>query len=224
MSACRGDLPDRLERPRLRPPSGCPARTGVAGKPATGPPTFPSTRCFTRLPRFDSMRWARIEIPISVRPGANRVHGRGHCRPGHFRRAGRGTAVGRHRVGIGRHHGGSGRPSCIQSTVGWGTESRRDSRGPTQRALVLLRRVGGKWGLAPWRKLVWQREKRCRHGACPPSTPAASTTAQGWRKMGTGSVAQVGLAAGETLPPRCLAGWPWAVARPGLPQIRTWTH
>ena len=20
------------------------------------------------------------------------------------------------------------------------------------------------------------------------------------------------------------AGWPWAVARPGLPQIRTWTH
>ena len=32
-----------------------------------------------------------------------------------------------------------------------------------------------------------------------------STTAQGWRKMGTGSVAQVGLAAGETLPPRCLS-------------------
>jgi hypothetical protein len=21
-----------------------------------------------------------------------------------------------------------------------------------------------------------------------------------------------------------IAGWPWAVARPGLPQIRTWTH
>ena len=21
-----------------------------------------------------------------------------------------------------------------------------------------------------------------------------------------------------------MAGWPWAVARPGLPQIRTWTH
>ncbi len=29
--------------------------------------------------------------------------------------------------------------------------------------------------------------------------------AQGRRKMGTGSVAQVGLAAGETLPPRCLS-------------------
>ena len=42
-------------------------------------------------------------------------------------------------------------------------------------------------------------------------------TAQGWRKMGTGSVAQVGLAAGETLPPRCLSPFSaWSgVARRG---------
>ncbi len=41
------------------------------------------------------------------------------------------------------------------------------ARPPINTRLVLPRRVGGKWGLAPWRKLVWQREKRCRHGACP---------------------------------------------------------
>ena len=28
----------------------------------------------------------------------------------------------------------------------------------------------------------------------------------------------------STSPVNLLAGWPWAVARPGLPQIRTWTH
>ena len=44
-----------------------------------------------------------------------------------------------------------------------------------------------------------------------------TTTAQGWRKMGTGSVSQVGLAAGETLPPRCLSPFSaWSgVARRG---------
>ena len=33
--------------------------------------------------------------------------------------------------------------------------------------LILLRKVRGKWGLAPWRKPVWHKQKRCRHGACP---------------------------------------------------------
>ena len=54
------------------------------------------------------------------------------------------------------------------------------------RRLALLRRVGGKWGLAPWRKLVWQREKRCRHGACPPFPPGAASPVA---EKGTGTVA-----------------------------------
>ncbi len=49
-------------------------------------------------------------------------------------------------------------------------------------ALVLLRKVRGKWGLAPWRELMPRQEKRCRHGACP-------LFPQWWSKKGTGTVA-----------------------------------
>ena len=39
-------------------------------------------------------------------------------------------------------------------------------RRPAQR-LEYCARFRGKWGLAPWHKPVWHKQKRCRHGACP---------------------------------------------------------
>ena len=51
-----------------------------------------------------------------------------------------------------------------------------------------------------------------------------------WNTQGNEKTGQVRLSEDRrdctscSLPISDLAGWPWAVARPGLPQIRTWTH